>query len=73
MTLSYSVAAAIILCGLVLGLAGCSDGRLNGGYSGESMSHLQYVAPASAPASSDASYVYRGGRDPVSGEAAIRY
>ena len=88
MTLSKPVAFAIIACSLALGLTGCADNRLDGGYSeGAPPMHVvtrhqvaaaanipEEAAPEEAPSNEKAAspYVYKGGRDPVTGQAAIR-
>ena len=67
--------------GVAMSLTGCADDRLNGGYSGETrtMTRLtappQKMAPLQTPtAKTDSSqFVYRGGRDPVTGKAYLSY
>ncbi len=71
---------------LALTLSGCADNALNGGYNGEAPMRMASI-PAPATASSQArpdsvatairneaavSYVYRGGRDPVTGQATLQ-
>lgn len=72
MSLSNSVAVAIIMCGLALGLTGCADNRLDGGYTAGTRANMQLSATNTQP-SNAMPYVYLGGRDPVTGEASIRY
>jgi hypothetical protein len=65
---------------LAAGLSGCADNRLDGGYTGEKRTMTRLTAPAQpAPAQTQVAhgdgpdYVYRGGRDPVTGKAYLNY
>jgi hypothetical protein len=63
LTKSFVAGAAIS----VLALTGCADGRLNGGYNadvGRPMADAQ-----TSTQSYSQTYIYRGGRDPVTGSA----
>ncbi len=63
------VAVMLSVTALAITLTGCADNRMDGGYTGDtrSMSHL------TAPQPEGTMYVYRGGRDPVTGKASISY
>ena len=67
-------------------LSGCADNRMDGGYTGDvrPMNRLSAPAQQVAPAQSQVAqspvaqgngpaYVYRGGRDPVTGKATLSY
>lgn len=67
--------------GLATLLTGCADNRLNGGYTGEprNLTRLSPPEDQAAPsqrqpaAINSAEFVYRGGRDPVTGKASLSY
>ena len=63
------LAAMLSATALAVTLTGCADNRMDGGYTGDtrSMSHL------TAPQPEGTMYVYRGGRDPVTGKASSSY
>lgn len=69
---------------LAAALSGCADNRLNGGYNGGypgeqhtitrlSATGREASAPSHVAQGSNSAYVYRGGRDPVTGKASLSY
>jgi hypothetical protein len=80
--MSYSIKIILLLSATSLAatLSGCADNRMDGGYTGDSRTMTRLTAPAQpTPSSSQIAqnnsspYVYRGGRDPVTGKASLSY
>jgi hypothetical protein len=65
---------------LAAALSACADNRMDGGYTGDTRTMTRLTAPSQpAPIHSKVAegtssiYVYRGGRDPVTGKAYLSY
>ncbi|MEQ1697777.1 MAG: hypothetical protein ABL901_18250 [Hyphomicrobiaceae bacterium] len=65
---------------LATALTGCAANRTDGGYAGEARTMTRLTPPAqSSPVTppiaqgTGSAYVYRGGRDPITGKAYLSY
>ena len=66
--LCHALAAAT----LALLLTGCADARLDGGYMGEPKAAAVFSSLSAVSHLDTSGIVYRGGRDPVTGNAILK-
>lgn len=75
-----AITFAILSC-CALTMAGCAETALNGGYTSEAPMQMTSIArpevhhmeaTTAAGAEQPTTYAYRGGRDPVTGQAVLR-